>query len=370
MLHPTKKWALTSADFGGGAFALLVAALLLGGCGNGGEEAVSGQLVRPAKVIQVQAPGVVTAHEFVGRVEAAQSIDVSFEVDGVLTELPVLEGQTIERGQLVAALDPTDFRLAVREAELEVELARQDWERKRRLLNQSGIAASLVEDARSMHELQQVRLAQRRESLAKSRITAPFDAYVARRYVDNFVQVAATDKVMRLNDLHELQVVAGVPEQLLVTVSTEQVVSIDAIFPFAPEQRFPLTLRENRGEADAVAQTYEVSFTMQRPAEYNILPGMTAAVRVALRPEAGASAVAQIPASALVSGPHKRFFVWLYDPETQEVRKQAVQVGPPTAHGVPVTSGLQGGEHVVSTGATQLQEGMRIRPMDDGFGGL
>ena len=325
--------------------------------------------MRPAKVILVEAAGVVTAHEFVARVEAAQSIDVSFEVDGVLAQLPVLEGQTIERGQLVAALDPTDFHLAVREAELEVELARQDWERKRSLLAQRGIAASLVDDARSMHELQQVRLAQRRESLAKSRITAPFDAYVAHRYVDNFVQVGAKDKVVRLNDLHELQVVAGVPEQLLVTVSTEQVVSIDAIFPFAPARRFPLALRENRGEADAVAQTYEVSFTMQRPTEFNVLPGMTAAVRVALRPESGASASVRIPASALVSGPDKGFFVWLYDSQTQGVRKQAVQVGSPTAYGVPVTSGLQGGEQVVSTGANQLQEGMRIRPMDGSSGG-
>jgi len=359
--HPVKNCALP--------FALLVAALLFGGCGNNAEEVVAEQSVRPAKVIRVEAAGVVMAHEFVARVEAAQSIDVSFEVDGVLAELPVLEGQTIERGQLVAALDPTDFRLAVREAELQVELARQDWERKRRLLEQQGIAASLVEDARSMHELQQVRLAQRRESLAKSRITAPFDAYVAHRYVDNFVQVGAKDRVVRLNDLHELQVVAGVPEQLLVTVGTEQVVSIDAIFPFAPEQRFPLAFRENRGEADAVAQTYEVSFTMQRPAEYNILPGMTAAVRVILRPEAGAEASARIPASALISGPDKDFFVWLYDAETQAVRKQAVQVGPPAAHGVPVTSGLQGGEWIVATGANQLQEGMRVRPMNDAPGG-
>ncbi|MCY4214029.1 MAG: efflux RND transporter periplasmic adaptor subunit [Gammaproteobacteria bacterium] len=349
---------------GPSALALLAAALLLGGCGNPAETVVAEQSLRPAKVIRVEAAGGVTAHEFVARVEAAQSIDVSFEVDGVLAELPVLEGQTVERGQLVAALDPTDFRLAVREAELEVELARQDWERKRRLLAQRGIAASLVEDARSMHRLQQVRLAQRRESLAKSRINAPFDAYVAHRYVDNFVQLGAMDKVMRLNDLHELQVVAGVPEQLLVTVRTEHVVSIDASFPFAPEQRFPLTFRENRGEADAVAQTYEVSFTMQRPAEYNILPGMTATVRVALRSAADAVA-AWIPASALVSGPDKDFFVWLHDPQTQAVRKQAVQVGPPAAYGVPVRSGLQGGEWVVSTGANQLQEGMRVRPMND-----
>ena len=196
---------------------ILAAVVLLAGCGARTEPAAVEQSIRPAKVIVVQAPGRVTTHEFVARVEAAQSIDLSFEVDGVLAELSVREGQTIERGELVAALDPTDFRLAVREAELQVQLARQDLDRKHRLLDQHGIAASLVDDARSMHQLQQVRLEQRRESLAKSRIVAPFDAQVARRYLDNHVQISAGDPIVRLNDLHELQVVAGVPEQLLVT---------------------------------------------------------------------------------------------------------------------------------------------------------
>ena len=343
---------------------ILAAVVLLAGCGARTEPAAVEQSIRPAKVIVVQAPGRVTTHEFVARVEAAQTIDLSFEVDGVLAELSVREGQTIERGELVAALDPTDFRLAVREAELQVQLARQDLDRKHRLLDQHGIAASLVDDARSMHQLQQVRLEQRRESLAKSRIVAPFDAQVARRYLDNHVQISAGDPIVRLNDLHELQVVAGVPEQLLVTVNTEQVVGIEAVFPFAPAQRFPLTYRENRGEADAVAQTYEVSFTMQRPAEFNVMPGMTAAVQVTLRAPEGAAAFPRLPASALLSGPDQRFFVWLYEPETGAVRKQAVEVGAPDAAGIPVLSGLDGGAMVVATGARQLQPGMRIRPVD------
>ena len=311
----------------------------------------------------VRAPGQVITHEFVARVEAAQSIDLSFEVDGVLAQLPVREGQAVDRGQLVAALDPTDFQLAVREAELEVQLASQDLERKRRLLARNGIAASLVEDAQSMLELQQVRLEQRRESLAKSRLAAPFDAQVARRYLDNHVQISAADPILRLNDLHELQVVAGIPEQLLVTVNTERVVSLEAAFPFAPERRFPLTYRENRGEADAVAQTYEVSFSMQRPPDFNVLPGMTAAVRIGLRPPAGAPSLPRLPAAALVSGPDGRFFVWIVDRESKAVSRQPVEVGAPDALGIPVLSGLEEGVVVVAAGARQLQEGMRIRPV-------
>ena len=339
------------------------AAVLLAGCEARTEPDVADQSIRPAKLIVARAGGAATVHEFVARVEAAQSIDLSFEVDGVLAELPVREGQTIERGELVAALDPKDFQLAVREAELEVQLAGQDLDRKLKLLEQNGIAASLVQDARSRHQLQQVRLEQRREALAKSRIVAPFDAHVARRHLDNFVQVSATDPVVRLNDLRELQVVAGIPEQLLVTVNTDRVAGLAAVFPFAPERSFPLTYRENRGEADAVAQTYEVSFAMRRPAEFNVLPGMTAAVRATLRPPADATNLVRLPVNALVSGPDKKLFVWLFNPDSQGVSKRAVRVGTPDAGGIPVLSGLSGGEVVVATGANQLREGMRVRPL-------
>jgi len=343
----------------------LATTFLLTGCDTGTELVAVDQSIRPAKLIRVQARGATTVHEFVARVEAAQSIDLSFELDGVLAALPVREGQTITRGELVAALEPTDFQLAVREAELEVQLASQDLDRKRRLLAQNGIAASLVEDARARHQLQQVRLQQRREALAKSRIVAPFDAQVARRYLDNFVQISAKDPVVRLSDLRELQVVAGIPEQLLVTVNTDQVAGLAAVFPFAPERSFPLVYRENRGEADAVAQTYEVSFTMQRPPEFNVLPGMTAAVRVMLRPPSDSASVVRLPVGALVSAPDKQLFVWLFDSKTQLVSKRAVQVGVPDAKGIPVLSGLDGGELVIATGASELREGMRVRPLRD-----
>ncbi len=347
------------------AWVLSIVVLWLGGCDARPEPLVVEQSVRPARVVLVEAPGQLAEHKLVARVEAAQSINMSFEVGGVLAELPVREGQTIERGALVAALDPTDFRLAVREAEVQLQLAHQDLERKRRLLAQHGIAAFLVDDARSQHELQQVRLAQRREALAKTRMIAPFDAYVAERYLDNFVRVGKEDAVVRLNDLHELLVVASIPERLLATISSEQVASIEAVFPFAPSRRFPLAYRENRGEADAVAQTYKISFAMQPPSGLNVLPGMTAAALIKLRPAPGVRARPQIPVNALVSGPNKGLFVWLYDPDTALVRKQAVQVASPTAEGVAVIAGLSGGELVVATGATMLREGMRIRPLAD-----
>ena len=321
------------------------------------------QNVRPARIYLVEDTARALQHTFVGRVEANQSVDVTFEVAGPLQSLPILEGQEVQKGGLVAALDPTDFELAVQEAQVQLQLAKQDLERKQQVLKQKSIARSVVDDASSVHELQKVRLSQAKQSLADSKIIAPFDAYIARRYVDNFVNVSANQKIARLNDLHTLKVVANVPEALLATVSQSQVIEAFAEFDFAPTQKFPLVFKESSGEADTVAQTYRVTMTMQRPQQVNILPGMTAKMTVLLRDPNAGDFIGVIPVSALVSDNQQGFAVWRYDPKTGVVQKQKVQVGDPQQNGVQILKGLNAGDQIVATGASQLQAGMKVTPL-------
>ncbi len=343
----------------------LISLFLLSGCADRSDPDPADQSVRPARIFVVKDTGETMQQEFVGRVEAVQSIDMTFEVSGPLEQLPVLEGQTIARGELVAALDPTDFELAVREAQVQLQLAKQDLERKQQVLEQRGIARSVVDDAKSIYDLQRVRLDKARESLADSRLTAPFDAYVARRYVDNFVTIRAGEKVVRLHDPDRLLVVASIPEHLLATVTDEQVIGIDAVFDFAPGEKFPLTPYENRGEADAVAQTYEVSLALDRPEGWNILPGMTATVIGRFRDKDAGASTMYVPTSALVSDGQEQFYVWLFDPETLGVARRDIAVDAPQGDGVPVLNGLQDGDMIVATGASQLREGMRVRVLGE-----
>ena len=318
------------------------------------------QDVRPARIFEVRDAAQTLVYEFVGRVEAAQSIDMNFEVSGPLQELPILEGQTVAAGDLVAALDPTDYELAVQEARVQLQLARQDLERKRQVLAQKGIARSVVDDARSMFQLQQVRLEKAQQSLAGTRILAPFDAFVARRYVDNFVNVNAGQNIARLHDLHTLDIVANVPEALVATVNQDQLVRAFAEFDFIPGQQFELTFRESRGEADTVAQTFSVSMSMRRPEEWNILPGMTATVTTQLRDVSDGAFKAVIPVSALVGDAEQGFAVWKYAADDGAVTRQSVQVGAPREEGIEVLAGLKPGDLIVVTGASHLQPGMRV----------
>ncbi len=341
---------------------LLVFLTGLPGCSKEAPPEVVDQAVRPAHVLQVSTSAGERAYEFVGRVEAAQMIDLKFEVGGRITHLAAREGETIQTGTLVAALDPREFDLAVREAQVQKQIAAQDLERKRALFTKRVVSQSIVDDAKALFDLRQVHLEQAGKRLAETAIHAPFDAYVVQRYVDNSVVVQPGDPVARLSDLGELVITVSIPELLFATVTTADVHSITATFPFIPNEVFPLQYRENRGEADAVAQTYDVTLTMPPPKQWNILPGMTASVRLVLEGETTASQIL-VPAAALTSTADGATAVWVFDAETELVAQRLVLVIPQAAGQFQVMSGLADGEWIIAMGAHQLQPGMRVKPL-------
>ena len=231
------------------------------------------------------------------------------------------------------------------------------------LFKQRGIARSAVDDARTMRDLQRVRLTQARQKLADATLHAPFDALVARRFVDSFVNVNAAQPVLRLHAAEELYVVANVPEHLSATVSADDIQDLYATFSFTGDERFPLEFRENRGEADRIIQSIEVSFAMRRSEQWNLMPGMTATVHILLK-ENGITSVL-VPLAAVVADEEKQLFVWVVDPTTQVVSRRYVTVSETKADGAVLTTGVTDGDIIVTTGAATLREGVRVRPMDD-----
>ncbi len=340
---------------------LLLMTLAIAGCSDRTPPEPEQQNIRPAKLMTLSGSENQTTFQFTSRIEALQNVDMSFEVGGPLAEITVKEGETINKGALVAALEPTEFQLAVKEAEVQLRLASQDLSRKREVLKQNGIAKSLVEDAETNYQLQQVRLRKAKERLDDSRIFAPFEGYVSRRYFDSSANVGPGAPIVKMLDLSQLQVVMSVPENLMATVSPESVVRSWVEFNFAPDREFPMIFSENRGEADSLAQTYEVSFLIDNPADLNILPGMTATAKIEMRSASGTAIL--VPASSVVPMPDGNLSVWVYNPDDSSVTRRQIQTAAPTNTGVPVLRGLEAGEQIVIAGASQLQPGMKVRPL-------
>ena len=123
------------------------------GCGPQAELVEQAEVVRPARIHQVSSASAINRRTFVARVEAPQTVDLSFEVSGPLVDLPVKEGEVVAKGSVIAVLDPSDFQRAVLEAEVQLDLARSDLARKRQLLKQNLMSVSLVDEAEVFYQM-------------------------------------------------------------------------------------------------------------------------------------------------------------------------------------------------------------------------
>lgn len=341
----------------------LTTAFILASCSQDAPAPVSQP--RLVQLAEVTAENGETRHEFVGRIEARLSVDMAFQVGGQLAEIPLNEGVLIEEGTLVAALDAEDFERAAREARVQLQQANTELERQR-TLHERGIASqAALDSAQTNYDLREVALQTARRNLGYATLTAPFDALVSRRLVDNFTIVSPGQPVVRLMDVSELRVSIPISEGMVATFDADDLVSLEAAFAFLPGQTFSLVPRELVSEPDAASRTYRAIAALPDNIPANILPGMTATVFAQFANDTSALNGLRIPLAAVGAAPDGTQRVWVFDEGAGTVSPRSITTGGFEGEIVIVTDGLRAGDRVVTAGISALHEGMEVRPLSD-----
>ena len=343
---------------------VLAGALSLGlvACGDSGP-AEEAEVVRPVKTIVVGGAGNGFRREFPGTVRASNRVDLAFQVQGPLTELNVIEGQEVERGFVIAQIDPRDFRSARNAAKARFDRAQGDFERDKTLYEQGHVAKARLDRTAAQRDIAQSELEQAAKRLNDATLRAPFDGVIARRYVENFQDVRQKEPIVSLQDVTNLEIVMNLPESIISQRSqSEPRANIWAKFDSAPDEELPLTIKEVAAEADPTTRTYEVTASFELPEGANILPGMTASVIGEVQDD-GTSLTMSVPSSAIFGEPQggTGVFVWIVDEATMQVDRRAVTVGPLSGGNIVVTSGLNLGDRVVTAGVHYLRSGQKVK---------
>ena len=381
-MTPTREGRnLCSGNLTAGLLVCLIAglALLLASCGNKEEKTVAKDVVRPVKTMRIISAEEVSKQTYPGKVRAAKRVDLAFQVDGPLIELPIDEGQAVKKGDLVARINPKDFKTNVRNAEGQLEkakaaldLAKSEYDRVVRIQEKDAgaVSASMVERRRQAVSKAEADMGSLKATVdaAKDRLSytylrVPFSGVIAKRYVDNFEEVRAKQPIVSLQDLSDIEILVDLPELAVATVRKGNV-EVVAEFAAAPEKEYPLTLKEFSTEADLKTQTYQVVLTMPAPQDVRILPGMTASVHQAGFFEAGEDWFV-IPAIAVFGDEAGEPNVWVVDQESMTVHRRKVSTGDLTGtDNIQIDDGLRTGDMIAVSGISQLQEGMKIRPVE------
>ena len=319
--------------------------------------------VRPARLITVGTGDHSAPSQFVGQVAPAHTVELGFEIDGTLQRLPLPEGALVQAGDIIAQLNPKRFELALQSARADHELAEKTLSRVESLKASGTVSQAELDEAEARAKLTGLAVERAQKDLDDTVLHAPFAGQLTKRLAENFSPVARLSPVIRLAPVERIEVVIGVPEQLMARLNPATLSSAAVRFTADPDRLFEAQWLDYEAEANRDTQTYDVRFSLTETPPWPVLPGMTAIVLLSMATPS--DAVIELPLSAVQSDAAGNFFVWAVERDTSQVTKRPIEVGVPSRKQVTVLSGLELGEQVVAAGGAWLYEGMQVRPLGD-----
>lgn len=349
---------------------------LLASCGDQSEE-VPPPPSRPVKLFTVEGGETDTVRTFPGVIDAAQRAELSFRVQGKVQEILVKEGELVQADQVLARLDPTDYKLALEDRQATYDKTSRNFNRAKDLVTDGNISQMDFDRIEAEFRSATAALSKASNDLEYTVLKAPFAGRIAQRQVEAFEEVVAKQTVFWLQNTEQLDVIIDVPESIVRSLrvrvensdtsaarsAATQPIRALARFEDHPDESFPLRPKEVSTKADSQTQTFRATFTMDAPKNFNVLPGMTTTVQLSLGVLRGSEGVKWVPVRAVQADNGLEPRVWVLDPETMTVSAQRVAIGRMSSGMIEVTAGLSGGEEIVAVGAPYLAEGMHVTRM-------
>ena len=308
---------------------------------------------------------------FPGVVQAVDVSQLAFEVAGNTREIKVSQGDRIARGMVLATLDPAPYELNVDSAEADLGRAQAelnekttDLDRQRKLHAKGWVAKAALDQSRAAYDSadNRVRYARSQLNLAKrdlekTVLVAPFDGIVAQRLIEPFQEVTRGEPAFEAYIEEAMEVAVNVPETVVGGIPPG--LPAQAVFPGGNIGVLSGRVTEVSATANA-ANTFEVVVTLDRPPP-QVRPGMSATVELILQRDSGEDAFL-IPLSALLPGEREgRGYVFVYQPDSARVRKQAVAGGGVRDNLVMVREGIAAGDIIATAGVSFLRDGQEVR---------
>lgn len=351
---------------------LFLSISLLVGCEQSsiaGEEASP----RPVKSVATQGEREVV-ESLPGIVRARIETDLAFRTLGRIVSRKVDVGDLVQKGDVVAEIDPLSLRLAVRSADANLRDAKAQLEnavltegRKRTLAHKSAssiadheLAEQQLKSAEANVAKETASLAKAHEQLGYAELRAEFDGVVTATYAETGQTVSTGQPVLKLARLEQRDVVVDVPDAQFRSVRLNDKFSI--ALQLDRTAQIVGVVREIAPQADPNTRTHRLKVAIdQAPEVFRLGAVVTATPLVEGRKRAVA-----LPGSA-ISDRGGAIHVWVVDQSTGTVSPRPVQldIQASGSRWVRVLSGLQEGEEVVVAGVNELVEGQKVKRVQE-----
>jgi len=327
----------------------------------------------PVLVVAAKSADVPVYLDGVGTAKALNTVTVRPQVDGKIINISFVEGQDVEKGFILAKIDPVTYQAAydqtvAKKAQDEAQLANAkiDLDRYTRLAASNAVnkqqldtQRALVAQLEAQIKLDQAAIDNARAILSYTDVIAPIAGRTGIRQIDqgNIVHASDATGIVILTQLRPISVFFNLPQQYLPELNkafAEASLTVDA---FAADGKTVL----DRGKVIVIDnQVDQTTGTVRLKGEFpnpnlQLWPGQFVNVRVLMDTLHN---VTVVPTAAIQRGPNGTFVYVQRDNNTVTVRPVSLTQQNDTQS--VVASGLQAGDKVVTTGFARLTEGSQV----------
>ncbi|HET7366016.1 MAG TPA: efflux RND transporter periplasmic adaptor subunit [Burkholderiales bacterium] len=335
-----------------------------------GQHKPPAEALRQVRVAEVRYDASQETNRYFGSVQARYEVDQGFRVGGKVVARRVDVGQKVRRGDVLATLDDTDYKLAAEAAEqgltasqTQARQAESDRRRLEALKADGSVSASDDERATSNAAATQAnaeadarKLELARNRLDYTRLRASQDGVITSVKFEVGQVVAEGQPVVSIAKEVEPEIVVNVPEDQLAVFKASR---YKAALTSAPGESFDVVLRELSPQAASTTRTFRARL---KPAKPRMLPLGASATLMVERPVKSETQAAAIPASAITQSKGQPA-VWIVrreGPESVATVNLSNVVVHEYRNDVALVSGPNPGELVVIAGVQKMAPGLKV----------
>jgi membrane fusion protein (multidrug efflux system) len=287
----------------------------------------------------------------IGTLQSDESVQISSEIAGRITQIPLSEGAPVSAGDVLVQLDDALVRAEVDDAQARFVLAQGNLERANSLAKSGNVTERARDEATTNAETSRAALELAKVRLSKHMITAPFGGVAGIRKVSPGAYITAGQPIVNVEKIDTLKIDFKLPEIYLSQVKTGQTVeiSVDAL----PGRTFIGTIYAIDPHLDVNGRALSIRARLENP-DLILRPGLFA--RISVKGQVKRN-VLVIPEAAVVPRGQDKIVYLVRNGQATEAK---VTLGNRNNGMVEILDGLGEAATVVTAGQHMLKDGSRV----------
>ena len=297
----------------------------------------------------------------IGTAAAIQGVTVSADLPGTIDKIHFESGQWVHEGDILVELDIRQERAQLANLEAQRDLAGINYGRAQELVKAGVISHSEYDNANAQQKATEAQVGDIKAAIARKTIHAPFSGVLGIRQVSLGQYLAAGQAIVSLQSVDPIYVNFGIPQQETAQMTVGRAVRVTN--GDLPGMAFAGKITALDSVVNEQTRNIQVQGTFANKGN-KLRPGMFVQVEL---PVGQPRDIVPLPASAINYAPYgdSVYIVGqMKDAKGKSylgVRQQVVKVEGSRGDQVAITSGLNPGDEVVSSGVFRLRNGAPVQ---------